>query len=165
MSINSVTLLGHLGKDPISKQLSNGTTVCNFSIATSEKWDDKRTGNKKEKTEWHQVVVYGANGENCSKYLAKGRQVYIEGKLQTRKWDDKNGIARYLTEIIANRVLFLFTTGHNDDVSEPDSDNNGNFGGTNYDETKEKIRDLEAARTINSKNTQRLKYDQDNIPF
>lgn len=99
-STNKVILLGRLGKDPDIRSTQNGTKCANFSVATSEKWKDKNTGEAKEKTEWHNVVVWGALAGVCENYLKKGAQVYIEGKLQTRKWQDKDGQDRYTTEVV-----------------------------------------------------------------
>jgi single-strand DNA-binding protein len=106
MSLNKAQLIGHLGSDPEVKFIPSGTAVCNFSVATNEAWKDK-DGNKQERVEWHRIVVWGKTAENCGKYLAKGRQVYIEGRIQTRNYDDKDGVKRYITEIVADRVDFL----------------------------------------------------------
>lgn len=103
---NLVILVGRLGKDPELRYTNDGRGIANFSIATSEEWKDKATGEKKEKTEWHRIVIFGKLGEVCAQYLNKGRQVYIEGKLQTRSWD-QDGVTRYMTEIVANEVQFL----------------------------------------------------------
>lgn len=105
-SINKVTLIGNLGKDPELRYTPNGTPVTNFSIATSDNWTDKTSGEKKSKTEWHRIVVWRKLAEICAEYLSKGRQVYIEGKLQTRSWE-KDGVTRYTTEIVASDVQFL----------------------------------------------------------
>jgi single-strand DNA-binding protein len=104
--INKVILVGNLGQDPEVRYMPDGTAVANFSIATSESWKDKQTGEKKERTEWHRIVAWRALGELCGKYLSKGRQVYVEGKLQTRSWE-KDGVTRYTTEIVASEVQFL----------------------------------------------------------
>jgi len=104
--LNKVILIGNLGKDPVLRYTPDGTPVCNFSIATSDKWNDKNTGEKREKTEWHRIVAWRRLGEICGEYLSKGRQVYIEGKLQTRSWE-KDGVTRYTTEIVASDVQFL----------------------------------------------------------
>lgn len=104
--VNKVIIVGRLGNDPEVKTISPGQNVARFSVATSENWTDKM-GNKQERTEWHRVVVWGKLAELCGKYLQKGRQVYIEGRLQTRSWDDPNGQKRYATEIVANQVQFL----------------------------------------------------------
>ena len=105
--INKVILIGRLGRDPEVRYTPDGTAVANFSIATSDEWRDKESGEKRERTEWHRIVAWRKLGELCGEYLAKGRQVYIEGKLQTRDWQDKDGNKRYTTEIVASDVQFL----------------------------------------------------------
>ncbi|WP_343126518.1 single-stranded DNA-binding protein [Buchnera aphidicola] len=100
--INKVILIGNLGQDPEIRYMPNGGAVLNMTIATSENWKDKNTGELKEKTEWHRIVVFGKLAEIAAQYLHKGSQIYIEGTLQTRKWQDQNGIDRYITEIIVN---------------------------------------------------------------
>ena len=104
--VNKVILVGNLGNDPEVRYTNDGTPVCNFSIATSDQWTDKESGEKKEKTEWHRIVAWRKLAEICGEYLSKGRQVYVEGKLQTRSWE-KEGITRYTTEIVASDVQFL----------------------------------------------------------
>ncbi len=104
--INKVIIVGRLGADPELKYTQSNQAVCRLSIATSEVWKDKE-GQKQERTEWHRVVVWGNMGETSSKYLTKGRQVYIEGRLQTRSWEDPQGNKKYTTEIVANTVQFL----------------------------------------------------------
>ncbi len=106
MSVNKVILIGRLGQDPEVKQTPSGSSVCNFSLATNENWIDK-SGQKQERTEWHRIVVWGKQAETCGQYLSKGREAYIEGKLQTRSWDDKEGQKRYTTEVQALSVRFL----------------------------------------------------------
>jgi len=106
MSVNKVILLGRLGQDPELKYTPGGSPVCNFSLATTESWTDKG-GQKQEKTEWHRVVVWGKLAELCNQYLSKGRQAFLEGRLQTRSWDDKDGNKRYTTEILASTVQFI----------------------------------------------------------
>lgn len=104
--MNRVTLIGRLGKDPEVRYTPNRKAVGNFTIATSEKWTDK-AGAKKESTEWHRIVVWDKTAERCAEYLSKGRQVAIEGKLQTREWTNKEGVKQYTTEIVASHVEFL----------------------------------------------------------
>lgn len=107
MSVNKVILVGRLGQAPEVRYTPSGAAVANFSVATNESWTDK-SGQKQEKTEWHRVVVWGKLAELCKQYLAKGRQVYIEGKMQTRQWEDKkDGQTKYTTEVMANTVQFL----------------------------------------------------------
>lgn len=99
-SLNKVSLIGHLGKDPEIRSLNSGDRVCNFSLATSERWRDKTSGQMKEKTEWHRIVIFNDNlVKVCEQYLRKGAQVYIEGKLQTREWE-KDGVKHYSTEVV-----------------------------------------------------------------
>ena len=105
--INKVIVVGNLGADPDSRTMPSGNAVTNISVATSESWNDKETGEKHEKTEWHRVVFFGRLAEIASDYLKKGSQVYVEGKLQTRKWEDKEGNERWTTEIIANQMQML----------------------------------------------------------
>ena len=106
MSVNKVILVGRLGQNPEVKHTPSGAAVANFSIATNESWTDKQ-GQKQEKTEWHRIVVWGKTAELCGQYLTKGRQVYLEGRLQTRQWQDKDGQTKYTTEINAATVQFL----------------------------------------------------------
>jgi single-strand DNA-binding protein len=105
--INKVILVGRLGKDPEVRYTPSGVTVANFSIATSEEWKDRETGEKQERTEWHRIVAWRRLGEICGEYLRKGKQVYIEGKLQTRSWEDRDGNKRYTTEIVASNMQML----------------------------------------------------------
>ena len=110
-SINKVILIGNLGADPEVRFTPGGQAVATFNIATNEKWKNKNTGAPEERTEWHKIVVWGKLAELCRDYLAKGRNVYIEGRLQTRKWDDKQGQTRYTTEIVAQTIQFLGAPG------------------------------------------------------
>lgn len=98
--INKVIIFGTLGQDPEVKYMPSGGAVCNLSLATSEQWNDKATGEKKEQTEWHRVVIFGKLAEVAGEYLRKGSQVYVEGKLRTRKWTDQSGVEKYTTEIV-----------------------------------------------------------------
>ena len=104
--VNKVILLGNLGRDPELRYTQSGTAVCQLSIATSRTFTD-RNNERREETEWHRVVVWGKQGENCAKYLKKGRQAYVEGRLQTRSYEDKEGIKRYSTEVVADVVQFI----------------------------------------------------------
>ena len=117
--INKAILVGRLGRDPEVRYTSDGRAVTNFSIATSDEWKDKDTGEKKERTEWHRIVAFGRLGEICGEYLSKGRQVYVEGRLQTRSWE-KDGVTRYTTEIVAGDVQFLGGRDLNESVPPPD---------------------------------------------
>jgi len=105
--VNKVILVGNLGQDPEVKYMPSGQAVCNISIATTDSWSDKATGEKQERTEWHRVVFFRRLAEIAGEYLRKGSQVYIEGRLQTRKWQDQSGADKYTTEIIANEMQML----------------------------------------------------------
>ena len=109
--VNKVILVGNIGQDPESKFLPSGGAVCNISIATSESWKDKTTGQPVERTEWHRVVFFNRLAEIAGEYLKKGSKVYVEGKLQTRKWQDQSGNDRYSTEIVANEMQMLDSKG------------------------------------------------------
>lgn len=106
MGVNKVIIIGNLGADPELRYTQAGQAVANFRVATNERWTDK-DGQTQERTEWHRIVVWGRQAENCEKYLSKGRQVYVEGRLQTREWDDKDGNKRHTTEVVASSVQFL----------------------------------------------------------
>jgi single-strand DNA-binding protein len=135
--VNKVILVGHLGADPDMRYTPSGQGVCEMRVATSESWNDKN-GQRQERTEWHRIVVWGKRAEVCSKYLSKGRQVYVEGRIQTRSYDDKDGNKRYITEIIAQDVQFLGgggrdgqgRSGGRDDGPPPPSE--PDFGGGGY---------------------------------
>ena len=109
--INKVILIGNLGKDPEVKYAANGNAIANITLATSESWKDKNTGEQVDKTEWHRVVFFRRLAEIAGEYLKKGSKVYIEGKLQTRKWQDQNGQDRYTTEVVANDMQMLDSRG------------------------------------------------------
>lgn len=134
--VNKVTILGRLGKDPEVKSTQQGTSVVNFTVATSENWKDKN-GEKQEKTEWHRIVAFAKLADIIAKYAKKGGQVYIEGKIQTRSWKDKDGQTKYTTEIIAQTFQFVGSkasgggsqdSGGNED-SGSDHDDSGSGGG------------------------------------
>ena len=105
-SVNKVIVIGNLGRDPELRYTAGGQAVASFSVATNERWND-RDGKPQERTEWHRIVVWGKTAENCANYLQKGRPVYVEGRLQTREWEDKEGQKRQTTEIVAQTVQFL----------------------------------------------------------
>ncbi|HVB41034.1 MAG TPA: single-stranded DNA-binding protein [Terriglobales bacterium] len=105
-SVNKVILLGRLGKDPELKYTPSGQAVTKFSLATSERWKDKNSGEFQEKTEWHNIVLWAKMAETAAQYLTKGSSVYVEGRLQTRSWDDKEGKRHYMTEVVANEMVF-----------------------------------------------------------
>ena len=116
-SVNKVILIGNLGADPEIRFLPSGQPVANLRLATNEKWKGQ-DGNMQERTEWHRVVVFGKQAELCKEYLSKGRQVYLEGRIQTRKWNDKEGRERFTTEIVAQNVRFLGGRGEGGERGE-----------------------------------------------
>jgi len=119
-SVNKVILIGNLGRDPELRYTSGGTPVANFTLATTDRWTDPGSGEKRERTEWHRVVVWSKQAEIAGEYLRKGRQVYVEGSLQTRDWTDKEGNKRYTTEIRAQRFQMLGSrVQESRDASEP----------------------------------------------
>ena len=117
--VNKVILIGHLGADPEVKYLSNGTTVASFRIATSENRVNRTSGEKTTVTEWHRIVAFGRLAEICGEYLNKGKQVYIEGRLRTRSWEDKEGNRRFTTEILASNMQMLGAAGGSPPVGGP----------------------------------------------
>ena len=121
--INKVIVLGNLGADPDARYMPNGNAVTNISVATTDSWKDKESGERQEKTEWHRVVFFGRLAEIASEYLKKGSQVYVEGRLQTRKWEDKEGNDRWTTEIVANEMQMLgeriSSSSNSDNFSAP----------------------------------------------
>jgi len=106
-SVNKVVLVGNLGKDPEMRYMPNGNAVANLTLATTESWKDKQTGERKEKTEWHRLTVFNRLGEMCGEYLKKGAKIYVEGKLQTRKWQGQDGQDRYTTEVVVAEIQLM----------------------------------------------------------
>jgi len=127
-SVNKVILVGNLGRDPEVRYTPDGAAICNVSIATTNTWKDKNSGERREETEWHRIVFYNRLAEIAGEYLRKGRSVYVEGRLKTRKWQDKDsGQDRYATEIVADQMQML---GGRDSVGE--GGGSGGYGGTEY---------------------------------
>jgi single-strand DNA-binding protein len=157
MSVNKVILVGNLGKDPELRYTASGTAVANFSLATTEKYKD-RDGNSQEKTEWHNIVVWRQLAEICGKYLTKGKQIYIEGKLQTRSYDDRDGNKRYITEIVVDQMQMLGRAGGDDS------------GGGSY-QRREPRQDRPAGSSQQKQSPQQNQYEEppfnpdDDIPF
>ena|ERR1700741_4776056 len=116
-SVNKVIIVGNIGRDPEAKYMPNGEAVTNIAVATTESWKDKNSGEKKELVEWHRITFYRKLAEVAGQYLKKGMQVYIEGRLQTRKWADKDGVERYTTEIIADNMQMLGNKGAGGDAA------------------------------------------------
>lgn len=119
-SVNKCIIIGNLGKDPEMRYTQDGKAVANLAVATSESWKDKNTGEKKEKTEWHRVTFFDKLAEIVGQYLKKGSKIYLEGKLQTRKWQDKDGNDRYTTEIVGNEMRMLGGKGEGETPRQPD---------------------------------------------
>jgi len=130
--VNKVILVGNLGKDPETRYMPSGSAVTNLRIATTEAWKDKQTGDQQERTEWHSVAMFGRLAEIAAEYLRKGSQVYVEGKLRTRKWQDKEGKDRYTTEIVADEMQMLGSRGGAGagpkDAGAPASESSGGSG-------------------------------------
>ncbi len=150
--INKVILVGHLGADPETRAMPSGMTVANIRIATSESWKDKQSGEQQERTEWHNVALFGRIGEIAAEYLRKGSQVYIEGRLRTRKWQDKQGNDRYTTEIVANDMQMLGGRG------------GGGMGGGGPPAEGRAARDREPGGEAVTSSTEKEDFDDD-IPF
>jgi single-strand DNA-binding protein len=125
-SVNKVIIVGNLGRDPETRYMPNGEAVTNVAVATTESWKDKNSGEKKELTEWHRITFYRKLAEIAGQYLKKGSQVYVEGRLQTRKWTDKDGVEKYTTEIIADTMQML---GSRQGMGGGASDDGGSYGG------------------------------------
>ncbi len=155
-SVNKVILMGNLGKDPEVRFMPNGDAVCNFSIATTDSWKDK-AGERQEKTEWHNIVMYRRLAEIAGEYLKKGRPVYIEGRLQTRKWQTKEGQDRYTTEIIADSMQML---GGRDGAPAQLGSNNEDKIKDDFDQTPNRNNQVEQSNTGSA-------FDEfeDDIPF
>ena len=128
-SVNKAIIIGNLGQDPEVRFTGSGQAVATLRIATSERWQDK-SGQKTERTEWHRVIVWGKQAELCKEYLSKGRSVYIEGRLQTREWADKDGNKRYTTEIVAQRIQFLGGAAGRSNSRGADMGESTSFGDT-----------------------------------
>jgi len=129
-SINKAIIVGNLGRDPEIRYLPDGTAVANFSVATKDAWTDKQTGERREKTEWHRIVAFKRLAEICGQYLHKGKQVYIEGRLQTKEWEGQDGVKRSTTEIIADTMQMLGTKGDSGpQAGSPDAGYGGYAGG------------------------------------
>lgn len=153
MALNKAMIIGNLGADPELRYTQSGTPVTNMRIATNRRWTNK-DGEKQEQTEWHRVVVFGRQAENCEQYLAKGRQVFVEGRIQTREWEDKGGNQRYTTEIVAQTVQFL---------------SGGGSGGSGFDEppayTDAEIDQTSSGSGGGAEGDFDQSFDDDDIPF
>ena len=164
-SVNKVILVGNLGRDPEVRYMPNGEAVCNFSIATTDSWKDK-SGAKQERTEWHNIVMYRKLAEIAGEYLKKGRPVYVEGRLQTRKWQTKEGQDRYTTEIIADQMQMLGgRDGGGSNASYDGGMDQGNdYGDYNQAPSKGQVKPAPAAKPATASGSSFDDFDDD-IPF
>ena len=149
--INKVILVGNLGQDPEIRTMPNGEAVANITVATSESWNDKNTGERREVTEWHRIVFYRRQAEVAGEYLRKGSKVYVEGRLRTRKWQDQNGQDRYTTEIIGDVLQMLDSRQSGDNQDQPSTNNNA------YANAKNGVKPKQQAESADDFN--------DDIPF
>ncbi|MDP1558109.1 MAG: single-stranded DNA-binding protein [Nitrosomonas sp.] len=153
-SVNKVILIGNLGKDPETRYMSNGEAVTNITLATTDTWKDKN-GEKQEKTEWHRVTFYRKLAEIAGEYLKKGRPVYVEGRLETRKWTDKAGVERYTTEVIATDMKMLGSRSGSGSFEATDSDDGGSSSPSSSS----------SAKPASSKSNSGFDDMDDDIPF
>jgi len=160
-SVNKVIIVGNLGRDPETRYMPNGEAVTNIAVATTESWKDKSSGEKKEVTEWHRITFYRKLAEIAGQYLKKGSQVYIEGRLQTRKWTDKENVERYTTEIIADTMQMLGSRQGMGGGSSAMDDDYGNGG--NAPAPRQNV--APAARPAPSKPAPNFSDMDDDIPF
>lgn len=149
-SVNKVILIGNLGKEPEVRHLESGATVANFPIATSESYTDRNTGQRVDQTEWHNIVLWRGLAEVAEKYLHKGSKVYIEGKLKTRQWQDKDGNTRYTTEVVGDQMTMLTTKAEAEQMSKG--------SGTSYPPTQETPKNDPPAQDIGAD-------EEDDLPF
>jgi len=164
--VNKVILIGHLGQDPEVRYMPNGNAVVNMTLATSENWKDKNTGENKEKTEWHRIVLFGKLAEIAGEYLRKGSQVYIEGSLQTRKWKDQNGLERYTTEVIVNigGTMQMLGNRPSNSYNTPSNENNSNILKSKKLETTSSLHNTEPYKSKEHIDSSEVDFD-DEIPF
>lgn len=160
--VNKVILVGHLGQNPEVRYIPNGSAVANLNLATSETWRDKTTGEMKEKTEWHRVVLFGKLAEVAGEYLRKGSQVYIEGQLRTRKWQDQAGQERYSTEVIVNVGGTMQMLGGRQNSNQPAG--NGQSGGWGQPQQPSEPRQFSGTQAAGSPQSPPMEFDDD-IPF
>src|SRR5688572_24025739 len=160
-SVNKVIIIGNLGRDPEVRYTPNGSAVCNVSVATTRSWKNKESGDKSEETEWHRVVFYDKLAEIAGEYLKKGRSVYVEGRLKTRKWQDKDGVEKYTTEIVATDMQML---GSREGMGAGASADDG--GGASYERSAPASRPAgAAANRPAAKSTSGFSDMDDDIPF
>jgi single-strand DNA-binding protein len=166
-SVNKVILVGNLGRDPEVRFMPNGEAVCNFSIATTDSWRDK-AGAKQERTEWHNIVMYRKLAEIAGEYLKKGRPVYVEGRLQTRKWQTKEGQDRYTTEIIADQMQMLGGRDGGSNASYDggmDQSSNDQYGDNDFNQSKPSQSKAPSANKPVTRSAPNIDEFEDDIPF
>ena len=162
MGVNRVTLLGNLGADPETKKTAGGQTITLFNLATSNAWTN-REGQRQEHTEWHRIVAWGKLAETCAEYLSKGRKVYIEGRIQTRSWEDEKGQKRYTTEVVASQVLFL---GGNQDKRSSEQSRYGSSSSSSSYQNEPPFPEGSSTKEGSGKKPNDEKpQTEDNIPF
>ena len=164
MGVNKAILLGNLGKDPEMRYTASQMPVCSFSLATGERRKDQN-GNRADHTEWHNIITFGKTAENCSQYLKKGSQVFIDGRIQTRKWQDKEGKDRYTTEIIANTVQFVGNTKGRDAAASAQAFSSPEEISAGKDLVSSLPSAEALAATAGTPSTESVPFDDDDIPF
>jgi|AMFO01.1.fsa_nt_gi single-strand DNA-binding protein len=157
MSVNKVILVGNLGRDPELRTTPNGNSVVTFTLATNERWTD-RDGQRQERTEWHRIVVWGRQAETLNEYLRKGRQVYVEGRIQTRKWKDRDGNDRQTTEIVAQRVVLLGSRAEAEVTATP-------VGPPEEDVPVRSVDDIGPTEVPEPAGTENVAEEEDDLPF
>lgn len=160
--LNKVQLIGTLGKDPETRQMLNGNAVANITLATSESWKDKNTGQKQEKTEWHRVVFFGKGAEIAGQYLTKGSLVYIEGRIETKKWQDKSGQDRYTTQIIADKMNML---GGGQRGAQQQSNQGGRYNNNQGGQQGGGYQEPQQGGQQHQSNNGEMDVPEDDIPF
>jgi single-strand DNA-binding protein len=161
-SVNKVILIGNLGRDPEVRYAPSGSAICNVTLATSRQWKDKTSGERQEETEWHRVVFYDRLAEIAGEYLKKGRPVYVEGRLKTRKWTDKDGVERYTTEIVADQMQLLGSREGGGGGGGGDDTGGSHDGGQR---SAQAPRQAAASRPAPSKSSTGFDDMDDDIPF
>lgn len=167
--LNKAQIIGRLGADPTTHSFENGGSVTSISVATSEKWTDKNTGELKELTEWHRITFFGKLAEIASQYLRKGSLVYIEGKLRTRKWTDKDNIERYTTEIQATSLEMLDSKPENGQGGQPQQNNNASYQRGNTQQPQQTAQQVPQAPQQNTQQPPQQppvdEFSEDEIPY
>jgi len=160
--LNRAMIIGRLGRDPEIRYTPDGKAVVNFSLATSDKWRDKQTGENRERTEWHRIVAFGRLAEICGEYLSKGRQIFIEGRLRTRSWE-KDGITRYTTEIEANNMQMLGSKGDSMDNNRTGNYTDRGYAG-NIQPDRSRQENVSDPKGPSSGNYSNTSYNKNNVP-